>query len=286
MAFQINRLGAVLGAEVVGIDVSKQLGDEEIARLRKAFVDHSILVFRDQDLTPAALTTFSRRFGALDRHILEGFALPDHPDVFVVSNVKKDGKPVGAIRAGQYWHSDLSYSEKPVMGTMLHARQLPSVGGDTMFASMFAAYDALSKPMQTFLEGLTAVHDYSRAYDVFFSRFPERPPLSAEAKAKVPPVRHPVIRTHPESGRKVLFVNEGFTKSIVELGYDESKALLDFLVTFAVRHEFIYRHRWRKGDLLFWDNRSTQHNAVSDYDMNEARYMIRTTIAGDKPTLG
>ncbi|MGD9828339.1 MAG: TauD/TfdA dioxygenase family protein [Hyphomicrobiaceae bacterium] len=285
MAFQVNRLGTALGAEVVGIDLTKDISDSEIAGLRKAFLDNSIIVFRDQDLSPDQLAAFSRRFGPLDRHILEGFALPENPDVFVISNVKKDGKPVGAIRAGQYWHSDLSYSKIPVMGTMLHAKQLPKVGGDTMFASMYAAYEALSKPMQKFLESLTAIHDYSHAYDVFFSRFPERPPLSADAKAKVPPVQHPVIRTHPETKRKALFVNEGFTKAIVELNYDESKALVDFLVSFSVRHEFIYRHKWRKGDLLFWDNRCTTHNAISDYDMGEARHLIRTTIAGDKPYL-
>ena len=283
MGFVVNQLGAVLGAEVVGIDLSRDLSDADIAELRGAFLRHSILAFRGQDLSPDALTRFSRRFGSLDRHVLEGFALPENPDVFVISNVKKDGKPIGAIRAGQYWHSDLSYAERPVMGTMLHARQLPKVGGDTMFASMYAAYDTLSEPMKAFLAPLTAVHDYAHAYDVFFSRFPERPPLSAEAKAKVPPVRHPIIRTHPETKRKCLFINEGFTKAIPELAYDESAALLAFLKKHAVSHDFIYRHRWQQGDLLFWDNRCTQHFAVADYDMSEARHLIRTTIAGDKP---
>ena len=285
MSHKVNQLGSALGAEVLDIDLRQPLPDGDISALRKAFLEHSILVFRNQDLSPDELSAFSRRFGELDRHILEGFALPENPDVFVVSNVMKDGKPVGAIRAGQYWHSDLSYSEHPVMGTMLHAKQIPSFGGDTMFAGMYAAYEALSKPLKAFLESLTAIHDYSRAYDVFFSRFPERPPLSDEARAKVPPVRHPIVRTHPETGRNALFVNEGFTKAIPELEYDESRALLDFLTTHAVQHQFIYRHRWQKGDLLFWDNRCTQHNAVSDYDMSQARHMIRTTIAGDKPFL-
>ena len=283
MACQIHRLSGAIGAEVTGADLARALDEAAFATIDDAFVEHSVLVFRGQDLSPDAQLAFSRRFGPPERHVLTSFALPGHPDVFVVSNVKERGRPTGAIRAGQYWHSDCSYLERPTMASLLHAREVPSYGGDTMFASLFAAYDALSEPMRTLVDGLRAVHDYTLAYETYFSRFADRPPLSDEERAAVPPVEHPLVRVHPRSGRRALFVSPGFTRRIVGLAPEESDALLGFLRAHVSRPDFVYRHRWQAGDLVMWDNRAALHCAVADYDMDEPRHLHRTSVAGDRP---
>ncbi|MCP5150583.1 MAG: TauD/TfdA family dioxygenase [Ectothiorhodospiraceae bacterium] len=283
MTISIRRLNGALGAEVGGVDLARPLDAATADAIRAAFVGHAVLVFRGQDLDPAAQVAFTRLLGTPERHVLQQFALPEAPDVFVISNVKEKGQPKGAIRAGQYWHSDLSYTARPTSASLLHAIRIPSYGGDTMFAGMAAAFDALSPTMQGMLDGLRAVHDYTLAYETFFSRFADRPPLTAEQKAAVPPVEHPLVRTHPESGRRALFVNPGFTRRIVGLAPEESRALLDFLFAHATRPDLVYRHVWRAGDLVMWDNRSTMHLAVADYDMDEPRHMHRTSVQGDVP---
>ncbi len=280
----VRRLSGSLGAEVTGLDLSENGNNEAFSTIHKAFLDHSVLVFRNQSLTPDELVRFSKRFGPLEQHVLTQFAYPGNPDIFVVSNVKEKGKPIGAIRAGQYWHTDCSYLERPTLASVLYALEVPSYGGDTMFTSMACAYDELSETMKQLLEGLTAVHDYTNAYDIFFSKVPDRPSLSEEQRAAVPPVEHPVVRTHPENGRKVLFVNPGFTRRIAGMTDAESRALLDFLFEHAQQPHFIYRHHWRRGDVVIWDNRATWHLAVADYDMDERRHMHRTSIAGDAPS--
>jgi taurine dioxygenase len=280
---QIHPLNGAIGSEITDIDLSSPLDDESLSTLRATFVERSVLVFRNQQLSPQAQLEFSSRLGPPEAHVLKSFALADHPDVFVVSNLKEDGKPKGAIRAGQYWHTDCSYMERPTMASMLHALQVPSYGGDTQFSSLFAAFDALSDPMREMLQGLYAVHDYSYAYETYFSRFPDRPPLTAEELAQVPPVEHPVVRVHPESGRRALFISPGFTRRILGVTDEESGVLLRFLCAHVTRADFIYRHRWQAGDLVMWDNRAALHCAVADYDMNEPRHLHRTSIAGDRP---
>lgn len=283
MPLQVRRLNGAIGAEIGGVDLSEPLDDGAFASIHDAFVAHSVLVFRGQDLTPDAQVAFTRRFGPPERHLLSAFALPENPDVFVVSNVKEKGKPKGAIRAGQYWHTDCSYLERPTMASLLHARAVPSCGGDTLFASLAAAYDALSAPLRALADGLGAVHDYALAYETYFARFADRPPLSEEERARVPPVEHPLVRVHPESGRRALFVSPGFTRRITGLEPEESDALLAFLSRHVTRPDFVYRHRWQAGDLVMWDNRAALHCAVADYDMDEPRHMHRTTVAGDRP---
>lgn len=280
---RLRRLSGCVGAEVSGVSLSGDLTNAQFDAIHRAFNDHSVLVFRNQQLEPDELVSFSRRFGPLEQHVLKQFAHPENPDVFLISNVKEKGKPVGAIRAGQYWHSDCSYMARPTMASVLHALEVPGTGGDTMFTSMAAAYDELSEPMKVFLSRLTAVHDYTNAWDVFFSRVADRPPLSDEDRAKVPPVEHPIVRTHPETGRKVLFANPGFTRHIVGLTEAESRALLDLLFAHAQQPHFIYRHTWVPGDLVMWDNRATWHLAIADYNMEERRHFHRTSIAGDAP---
>ncbi|MDH3702853.1 MAG: TauD/TfdA family dioxygenase [Alphaproteobacteria bacterium] len=283
MAVAIHRLGGATGAEIAGVDLSRDLGNEDFSDILGAFHEYSVLVFRNQSLDPDALVRFSERVGPLEQHLLGQFALPENPDVFQISNKTEGGKPTGAIRAGQYWHSDCSYTAHPTMASLLHAKEIPGYGGDTLFAGMAAAYDALSDIMKGMLDGLVAVHDYTNAYETFFSRHAERPPLSDAEKEAVPPVEHPVVRTHPETGRKALYVNPGFTRRITGMHEAESRALLDFLFGHATQPRFIYRHRWAVGDLVMWDNRSTIHLALDDYDMAEPRHLHRTTLAGDRP---
>jgi taurine dioxygenase len=278
-----RRLSGGLGAEIADVDLSSPHCDNIFPAIHEAFLDHSVLVFHDQNLSPDQLVTFARRFGRLEQHVLKDFALPENPDVFIVSNVKDAGKPIGAIRAGQYWHSDCSYMAKPTLASLLYAHEIPSYGGDTMFTSTVRAYEELSDTMKALLSGLSAVHDYNLAYEQFFARFSDRPPLSAEQRAKVPPVQHPIVRTHPETGKKALFVNPGFTRHIIGMSEMESRAILSLLFEHAAQPHMMYRHRWTKGDVVIWDNRATWHLAVADYDMNEPRHMHRTSVEGDRP---
>src|SRR5262245_11145347 len=229
MSISIRPLSAACGAEVTGLDVARVPDEQTVGALHRALAQHCILLFRDCDISPEQHIEFSRHFGPLERHVIGEFTLPSHPEIFVVSNVMEQGKPKGAVYAGQYWHSDLSYMEKPSLGSLLRCLEMPEIGGDTMFADMYRAYDCLSAPMQQFLGGLRAVHDYSHAYDTYFAKLKERPPLTAEQRAKTPPVEHPVIRTHPVSGRKALYVNPGFTTGLVGMPDEESAPLLEFL---------------------------------------------------------
>jgi len=279
----VRRLGGAIGAEVSDINLADAGYDNIFPDIHRTFLDHAVVVLRGQDLSPAQLIEVSRKFGDLESHVLSDFNLPDHPEVLMISNVKENGKPIGAIHAGQYWHSDLSYMRHPTQASLLHALDVPSHGGDTLFASMTAAYAALSAPMKSLLDGLTGIHDYTNAYDKYFAHLPDRPPLSEEDQAKVPPVTHPVVRTHPETGAKALYVNPGFTRRIKELTPGESGHLLDFLFDHCQQARFVYRHSWAPGDLVIWDNRCTCHLAIADYDMAERRHLIRTSVKGDLP---
>jgi taurine dioxygenase len=283
MPLSIRPLAASLGAEVSGIDFSRPLADGDTAALQRGLGENGILLFRAGSLSPEAHKAFSRQFGELESHVVGEFNLPGHPEIFVVSNVKEDGKLKGAVYAGQYWHSDLSYMARPSMGSLLLCHEMPETGGDTMWANMYKAYDTLSGPMQAFLGGLRAIHDYSHAYDTYFAHLKDRPPLTAEQRAKTPPVEHPMVRTHPVTGRRALYVNPGFTKGIAGMPKEESAPILEFLFRHATRPEFVYRHKWRVGDMVFWDNRCTMHYALADYDFSVRRHMHRTTVAGDAP---
>src|SRR5262245_31218257 len=283
MAISIARLGSAIGAEVAGLDLARPLDAGSVDKLARALAEHCVLLIRNADITPEQHVAFSRHFGKLEGHLLADFSLPGFPEIFVVSNVKEGGKLKGAIHAGQFWHSDLSYKEKPSLGSLLLCREMPAVGGDTMWTNMYMAYDTLSGAMQAFIGGLKAVHDYSHAYETYFSKLPDRPPLTPEQRAKTPPVTHPMVRTHPVSGRKALFVNPGFTKGIVGMPEEESRPILDFLFRHSTRPEFTHRHKWRVHDMMFWDNRCSMHYALADYDFSVRRHMHRTTIAGDVP---
>ncbi len=261
--FEIRPLDAPLGAEVIGLDLSQPLSDADFARIHRAHLDYHVVVFRDQQLTPAQQIDFSRRFGPLQIHVLHQFQLPGHPEVLVVSNVVENGKPIGLGDAGHFWHSDLSYREKPSLGSLLHARELPAEGGDTLFANMHLAWDTLPAALQGAVDGLQAEHTYLARYAELQQRSPWRPNLTPEQIAQVRPVLQPVVRTHPETGRKALFVSEHFTTRIVGLPEDESSELLEQLFAHSVKPAHIYRHQWQPHDLVFWDNRSLLHLAAA-----------------------
>lgn len=280
--FDVRPLESLLGAEVLGLDLSIPLDGADFARLHRAHLDHHVLVFRDQHITPQQQIDFSRRFGPLQIHVLHQFQLAEHPEILVVSNIVENGKPIGLGDAGHFWHSDLSYKERPSLGSMLHAQELPSERGDTLFANQHLAWDLLPAALRRAVEGRRAEHWYLCKYAELRKRSPWRPALSAEQIAQVQPVVHPVVRTHPENGRKALFVSEHFTTRVLDLPEPESRALLDELFLHSTRPEFVYRHRWLPYDMVFWDNRSVMHLAAGCPD-HLRRRLHRTTIEGDVP---
>jgi taurine dioxygenase len=279
---EIRRFDAPVGAEVIGLDLDLPLPDADFSRIHRAHLDHHVLVFRDQRITPQQQIDFSRRFGPLQIHVLHQFLLAGHPEILVVSNIVENGKPIGLGDAGHYWHSDLSYKEKPSLGSLLHAQELPEEGGDTLFANMHLAWDTLPEVLKRQVSGLRAEHSYLAKYEELRQRSPWRPKLSDEQVAQVKPVEQPVVRTHPETGRKALFVSEHFTTRIVGLPDDESRDLLAQLFAHSVKPEHLYRHQWQPHDMVFWDNRSLMHLAAGCPD-HMRRRLNRTTIEGDLP---
>lgn len=281
-AFDIELFDAPLGAEILGLDLSRPLSPRQFQRIHKAHLDHHLLVFRDQRITPQQQVDFSRRFGPLQIHVLRNFQLPSHPEVLIISNIIEDGQPIGLGDAGHFWHSDLSYKEKPSLGSLLHAQELPDEGGDTLFANMHLAWDTLPAALRHAVQDARAEHSYLTQYDELRRRSPFRPALTQAQIDEVKPVTHPVVRTHPETGRKALFVSEHFTTRIVGIPEDESRALLAELFAHSVLPAHIYRHRWAPHDLVFWDNRSLMHLAGGTPD-HLRRKLYRTTIEGDAP---
>ncbi len=278
----VRAFDAPLGAEVLGLDLSQPLDDNDFATLVQAHLTHHVLVLRDQSITPQQHIDFSRRFGPLQKHVLHQFALADHPDILIVSNIIENGQPIGLGDAGAYWHSDLSYKERPSLGSFLHAQELPEEGGDTLFANMHRAWDTLPAPLRRAVQGRRAEHTYLAHYADLQKRSPWRPDLTPAQLAQLAPVSHPIVRTHPQTGRQALFVSEHFTTRIVGLPDDESRELLQQLFDHSVRPEHIYRHRWAPHDLVFWDNRSLMHLAGGTPN-HVRRKMYRTTIEGDVP---
>ena len=277
MTMACRPMTPALGAEITGVDVAN-LDNETFDAIYDAFNRHSVVVIRDQDIAPEDHIGFSRRFGKLMVHVLKDDLLDGHPEIYKLSNVVKGGRAQGRPNAGQYWHSDLTYEPVPSKGSVMYALEIPECGGDTMFSHTAAAYEALSEPMKVFLEDKTAVHHFRHAVEKYTMKIPGTAPVSEEFLNARPPVEHPVIRTHPETGRKCLFVNPGFTVRIKELAYDESDAILDYLYAHMIKPQFVYRHNWQQHDLVLWDNRSLMHCAVGDYTPEQHRHMHRTTI--------
>jgi taurine dioxygenase len=296
--FTVVPLSAEVGAEIVGIDLSKPLDDETFAGIRDAFFKHAVILFRDQRITERQQIDFSRRFGELEIHVLKQFLHPQHPEILLISNIVEDGKNIGIVDAGRYWHSDLCYKAVPSMASALYAVEIPrddkgNVLGDTLFASVAGAYDALPENLQKRVAGLKALHSLEHTFDrsrkdtdirteQIEAKDINRTSVTAEQK-KVAEAVHPVIRTHPVTGRKSIYVNDSTTVKITGVSDSESADILDELRARCIRPEFVYRHQWRLGDLLMWDNCSSQHQAVADYALPQRRRMHRTTITGTVP---
>lgn len=281
-AFEFRRFPGALGGEILRLDLSQPLADGTIAELRAALLESGgLLVMRSQKITPAQHVAFSRRFGPLMEHVLRQYLLPGYPEILRVSNVIENGQPIGLGDAGAIWHSDISYTPEPSLGSLLHALELPAEGGDTSFANMTAAYEALPAGIKRQIHGLRAVHSYSHSY-AKFGGSPFRPPLSKAQLDQVPDVTHPVVRTHPETRRRAIFVNEGFTSRILDLPDTTGRDLLQYLFSHCTHPRFVYRHKWQDDDLVFWDNRCTIHMAHG-CPPELRRHMHRTTVRGDAP---
>jgi taurine dioxygenase len=263
----IRPLTPALGAEVFGIDLAAPLAPSDIEAIRRALVAHQVIFFRDQHMSHAQHIALGQRFGSLHVHPLAAGNHPDHPELLRI-HADETSQRV----AGEDWHSDVSCEEEPPMGSMLYLKEVPASGGDTMFCSMYAAYDALSRPMQQFLEGLTAVHDGAKVWSKY-GMTPSRPFARTE---------HPVISVHPDTGRKLLFVNKVFTSHIPALSAKESDALLDMLYRHIENPRFMCRFRWQPHSVAFWDNRCTQHQAIFDY-FPARRSGYRVTVNGTRP---
>jgi taurine dioxygenase len=278
MKFELRRLSHALGAEVIGLDLAEPLDEHTVGRLRKAWLDHHVLLFRDQALSPADHIRFTEYLGPVDDYPLVHFRHPDNPKLMVLSSDPGKGNKSTTRAAGQRWHSDLSFTPRPATGSMLHAQRIPPIGGDTMFANQIMAYEALSPAMRRMIEPLETVHE-------LFSKRTDLAELDAakmrEMKLANPPVAQPMVRVHPETGRPALYVSPSLSTRIVGMTVEESAGLLDFLSRHCTRHEFVYRHVWRNGDLVLWDNRCLLHIAVQDYDRDSLRLMHRTTITGE-----
>jgi len=274
-----TRIGHDVGAQVRGVDIGRPLSDTAFGKILDILHQHGVIFFRDQTLTPEHLASFSARFGELDVHHMTEHTIPGLPVVRVLSNVKKDGKAVGITRGGMHWHSDLSYKEVPALVTLLYGIECPPEGADTQFVSMCEAYDTLSPETRDLITGKIAIHDRNFRYSELY---PNRAPLTAEQIAKVPPVEHPLVRVHPATRRRALFVAKDVVSTVVGMNPKESRALIDHLEAHAVRPERVYSHKWQPGDVIIWDNRCTLHRATP-YDNKYRRTLHRTQVKGEVP---
>ncbi|HWB48774.1 MAG TPA: TauD/TfdA family dioxygenase [Stellaceae bacterium] len=280
MSIEVIPTGAAVGAEIRGVNLAEPLGDNLFAIIERAFDEHGVIFFRDQRLTPPQQVAFTRRFGDIAFNIFgERWSVPGSPEIVVVSNVLENGEQIGVKRAGENWHSDMCYAARPPRGTMLYAHEIPTLHGlplgDTEFASAAAAWEALPAAMQAFLAARRATFDFrgrKRALTV-----------TREEIDRNPPVSHPMVRTHPKTGRKSLYVMRDDCTAIDGVAPDEAEALIAALADHIVKPAFIYRHQWRPGDLLMWDNCTVQHRAIQDYDLPQRRVMHRTTMGGYVP---
>jgi taurine dioxygenase len=280
MTIEVIPTGAALGAEIRGVDLSQPLGDNVFALIERAFDQHGVIFFRDQKITPPQQVAFTRRFGDIEYNIFgERWSVDGNPEIVVVSNVTEGGQPIGVKRAGENWHSDMCYTARPPRGTMLYAHEIPVLRGlalgDTEFASAAAAWDMLPSAMQDFLFGRRAVFDFVGRKRAF-------PPTQAEIDRN-PPVTHPIVRAHPKTGRKCLYVMRDDCTGIEGIEQEEAEVLIAALADHIVKPAFIYRHQWQPGDLLMWDNCTVQHRAIQDYDLPQRRLMHRTTMGGAAP---
>lgn len=283
---RIEPTGAVLGATIHDVDLAQPLRDEDFAQLLRALGEHGVLRIPGQRITAAQLRDFSLCFGPIQRGVADRYRDPEVPEVGILSNILRDGQPIGLADAGQDWHTDMSYTATRGFVNVLYAVKVPMRDGrplgDTVFASMHAAYDALPAETKARIAGLTATHDFN----VFWERMRTRPgstraPLTPAQRATRPPAVHPPVLTHPITGRPVLYCNPGYAERINELPEAEGRVLLDMLFAHQLEPRFQYAHRWSVGDVLLWDHLGTLHNAIPDYGPDEHRLMLRCQVMAE-----
>lgn len=275
--------GGSLGARVADCDLRRPLADDAVRDILGALGAHAVLCFPGQSLSPEELSAFGARFGELEINVANTHHAPGHPEVMILSNAVEAGRPVGLADAGQGWHTDLSYSREIALATVLHAKKVPvrdgSALGNTEFRDMRAAYDDLDPAVKAQIEGKSALHDFAKFWDMMRARpGSRRAPLTPVQQARKPPVAQPLVRTHPISGRRVLYCNPGYAVRIEGMDPAESAALLELLFRHQEQENYLWAHRWAAGDVLMWDDIATTHNAVADYGPHETRLMHRVQV--------
>ena len=279
MALKTKRLTNSFGVEIEGLDLSKPVDDAAIAEIWKVWNEQGLVLMRGQSMTPEQHIAFSRRFGALDKHeALEPFRHPQHDEIFMVSTIPVNGKPSASENVGRHWHSDLSYTLHPAMGSLFHCQIVPEVGGDTLFASTTAAYESLSDKMKEMIDGLWGVHDYLATP----TQKLKSPEVLARLRELHHPVAQPLVLTHPVTSRKALYIAETLITHFVGMTPEESQPLVRFLFNHTIDPLYTYRHKWTKGDFIMWDNRSLIHIALSDFEKGAHRLFFRTTVLGEQ----
>jgi len=278
-----KRSGNTIGGSLTGVDLSAPLEDAECAAIHQALLDSIVLCIPAQQLETRDFIAFGRQFGELEPHVLSQYHHPAHAEIIVLSNVVENDKPRGISDGGAYWHSDLSYMAVPALATALYALEVPETGGDTLFVDMYRAYETLPDTTKARIDGLTAIHSYAWRHNHMINKNKVRAKLTDPQLQCTPEVVHPVVRTHPETGRKALYVNPGFTMRIVGMEKDDSEALLSELFVHATNPEFQYRHHWSVGDVVIWDNRCSMHSASGGYTPEQHRTLYRLTVTGTVP---
>jgi len=296
MAFEIEYADAPLGHKIHGVDLAN-LTEDEFTKVEDAWKKFGVVIITGQKLTANELLDYSRRFGPLEKFLIDAYNLSSNPEIFVVSNVIENGKPIGMADAGRMWHSDMCFKPEPSRGSALYALEVP-IGedgialGDTCFASTAAAFDALPVKLREQLSSLRAVNSFSARNAAAAVRGANDPTVDAVAlehlktqrdSSHVPDVEHPLVRTHPLTGRKCLYLSELITTEIVSMPIQEGRALLKQLLEHITSAPFLYRHSWSVGDVVMWDNCSSMHYAIGDYQLPQRRLMYRTTIRGERP---
>jgi len=294
MKMEIRPTDAPAGAEICGIRLSGDISADQFAAIERALHQYGVVFFRNQDLNPVEHLRFTRLFGELETPVLEQYTVPGHRALIILSNVlKEDGRPVGLVDAGQFWHSDSTYRPEPARCSVLHAIEIPTEDGrplgDTLFVRTDTAYDRLSDAMKARLKDMRAIHSFAHPYRKVYERAPEegggkRDKLTEEQRKAALDAIHPVIRTHPVTGRKCLYVNEGLTAGFVGMDETDSEALLRALCAHCTPKDEIYHHKWQVGDVIIWDNCMTQHHATGGYHWpRQRRYLHRATAKGSVP---
>jgi len=278
----VRALTPCFGGVIEGIDLSAAMPDATLDLILQAFAEHSLLIIPDQDLTPEKQIAFSKCFGALECHVLNQYCLEGHPEIFMVSNIEKDGRHIGAHGGSKKFHTDLAYIAEPSLGSLFYCLECPEGEGETSFISMSAVYAALPNEKRQWLEDKKIIFDFGWHHD---REHAHRPPMTEEQRAATPPVTHPAVRTHPVTGQRSLYVSEFHARQFVGLSEEESQTVFGELIEFAKQPEFGYTHSWTPGDLVIWDNRCLLHKAMPFDEENARRLMYRTTVKGDKPFL-